>query len=97
MGNNVQVRARLSGAQQVKPSLSILLIVPPRVRLIYLSFNDAGGTTDAPTLLAHAREIQPRSAGSVENVLLGADLERADGPIGELYPNGEALRQSGSF
>jgi hypothetical protein len=93
MGNNTQISARLSGAQQGKPSLSILLIVPPRVGLVYLSCNDAGGAADAPALLTDAWEIQPRSAGSAENVLLGADLERAYRPIGEPYPNGEALRQ----
>jgi hypothetical protein len=93
MGNNAQFSARLSGAQQGKPSLSILLKVPPRVRLVYLSCNDAGGAADAPALLTDAREIQPRSAGSAENVLLGADLERAYRAIGEPYPNGEALRQ----
>jgi hypothetical protein len=93
MRNYVQVRARLIGAQQGKPSLPILLIVPPRVRPIYLSCNDAGGAADAPALLTDAWEIQSRPASSAENVLLGADLERADRPIGEPYPNGEALRQ----
>jgi hypothetical protein len=93
MGNNMHISPRLSGAQQGKPSLSILLIVPSRVRLIYLSCNDAGGAADAPALLTDAWEIQSRSAGSAENVLLGADLERANHPIGEPYPNGEALRQ----
>jgi hypothetical protein len=93
MGNYMHISARLSGAQQGKSSLSILLIVPPRVRLIYLSTNDAGGAADAPALFTDAWEIQSRSAGSAENVLLGADLERADRFIGEPYPNGEALRQ----
>ncbi len=93
MGNNMHISARLSGAQQSKPSLSILLIVPSRVRLIYLSCNDAGGAADAPALLTDAREIQSRSARSAENVLLGADLERANRFIGEPYPYGEALRQ----
>jgi hypothetical protein len=89
----MHISARLSGAQQGKSSLSILLIVPPRVRLIYLSTNDPGGAADAPALLTDAWEIQSRSAGSAENVLLGADLERTDRFIGEPYPNGEALRQ----
>jgi hypothetical protein len=43
VGNNTQISARLSGAQQGEPSVSILLVVPTRVGLVCLFCNDAGG------------------------------------------------------
>jgi hypothetical protein len=91
MRNYPEVGARLSSAQQGESSLPILLVVPQRIGLVYLSLNDAGGAADAPTLLAHAREIQPPSASGVEDILLGAYLNWLDSPVGEFYLDSKAL------
>jgi hypothetical protein len=91
MRNYPEVGARLSGAQQGESSLPILLVVPQGIGLVYLSLNDAGGAADAPSLLAHAREIHPPSASGLENVLLEADFNRTERPIRELYLNSKAL------
>ena len=58
MGQDAEVRARISEAEQDEPRRSILGRVTPGLRLIHLAFEDLAGAGGTPALQAHVKQFE---------------------------------------
>lgn len=59
--------------------------------MIERASEDLNRAGEIPPLLTETREIQARPVGGAEDILLDADLERVDRPVGELQLDGKGL------
>jgi hypothetical protein len=89
VGPQPQIRARIGRADEREARLLVLLVVAPSVRVVKPPLEHPDSAREVPALLARARELEPRPAGGVEDVLLGAGPHGAGASVGKLERNGE--------